>query len=102
MATQLSMNSHRTPTANASDTLEPTLPVQHFVVHSPLVAMKSIGHQKLVSLESRTIGEILKTHGAHGRLLTVKINGELLLVWKRDLEERTVLLPAEHNSQITG
>jgi len=75
---------------------EDLLPVQRFVVHSPLVAMKSLGRQKLVMLDKRATGDIVERYGERGRpgLVKVAIEREFFLVWKRDLEERAELLSA--------
>lgn len=68
--------------------------VRRFVVHSPLVAMKSLSGRKLVTLETRTSGDILESYGERGRpgLVLVGVNQERFLIWKRDLEERAELL----------
>ena len=68
--------------------------IRRFVVHSPLVAMKSLSGRKLVTLEKRTSGDILESYGEKGRpgLVLVGIDKERFLIWKRDLEERAELL----------
>jgi len=83
---------------------EDILPIQRFVVRSPLVAMKSLGRRKLVTLEKRTAGHILETYGERGTpgLVMVAVEEERFLVWKRDLEERAELLPAHFGIRTAG
>lgn len=75
---------------------EGALEAQRFVVRSPLVAMKSLGRRKLVTLDKRTAGNIVEAYGENGQpgLVKVTVDNEVFLIWKRDLEERAELLPA--------
>jgi len=68
---------------------------QRFVVHAPLIAMKSLGGRKLVTLAKRTIGNIVESYGELGRpgLVMATVDDECYLIWMRDLEERAELLP---------
>ena len=86
----------QTQVCSGDSSTEDMSPIQRFVVHSPLVAMKSLGRRSLVILEKRTAGEIVGTYGEHGRpgLVTVAVKKELFLIWKRDLEQRAELLTA--------
>lgn len=67
----------------------------HFVVHSPMLAVKSLtGRQVYVTLTTGTSGEILETYGQSGSrgLVSIRIRDECLFTWKRDLEDRAEIL----------
>lgn len=72
-----------------------------FVVHSPMLAIKSLTRQQVyVTLNTGTFGEILEMYGPNGSsgLVLINVRGEFLLTWKRDLEERAEIVRAPQST----
>ena len=61
-----------------------------FVVHSPMLVMKSLIGGRFVSLNTGISGEIVETYKESGGrgLVIISVNGEHFLAWRRDLAER--------------
>ena len=68
-----------------------------FKVHTPLLAVKSVGRKETyVTLSFGTLGEILDTGGNVNDpgFVTIRVDGEMFYTFTRDLRENATVEPA--------